>query len=199
MSSSFWDDRYRSTELVWSAGPNEFVKNYCADLTPGRSLDLAAGEGRNALWLAEQGWDSTAVDFSEVAIEKARKIAERRAVALTGVVADLADYIPEPGAYDLVILIYFHVPVDLWRTVLARCVDALAPGGRLLIVGHDRSNIEEGVGGPQDPLILTIPAETVALFDDRVVVETAEVVNRVVQTDDGQKVAKDTFVSAIRN
>ncbi len=199
MDSSFWDDRYRAAELVWSSGPNEFVANYCAELMPGRSLDLAAGEGRNALWLAEQGWDSTAVDFSEVAIAKALEIAVVRNVMLTGVVADLADYIPEPGAYDLVAVIYFHVPADLWHTVIARCVDALAPGGRLLIVGHDQSNITDGVGGPQDPRVLTTPDETVALFDDRVVVETAEVVDRVVQTDDGPKIAKDTFVSVIRN
>lgn len=199
MDPSLWDDRYRASELVWSAGPNQFVATYCADLAPGRSLDLAAGEGRNAVWLAEQGWDSTAVDFSGVAIAKAREIAAHREVELTGVVADLADYVPEPGSYDLVALIYFHVPTDLWQTVIGRCVDALAPGGRLLIVGHDRSNIDEGVGGPQDPGVLTTPEETAALFDDRVVVETAAVVDRVVQTDDGPKVAKDTFVSAIRN
>ena len=83
MDASDWDDRYRDQELVWSAGPNQFVEAICSPLPPGRSLDLAAGEGRNALWLAERGWDSTAVDFSAVAIEKAKAIASRRGVTLT--------------------------------------------------------------------------------------------------------------------
>ena len=198
MDSSLWDERYRQSELVWSAGPNEFVAAYCADLPPGRSIDLAAGEGRNALWLAEQGWDSTAVDFSAVAIAKANEIAAKRGVAITGIVADLATFVPEPASFDLVALIYFHVKPELWATVVGRCVDALAPGGRLLIVGHDRSNITDGVGGPQDPTVLTTPDEAVQLFDDRVEIEQAKVVDRIVETDDGPKAAKDTYLSVIR-
>ena len=69
-----WDDRYAASELVWSAGPNLFVEELCRDLAPGRSIDLAAGEGRNAVWLAEQGWDSTAVDFSAVGLAKAEEM-----------------------------------------------------------------------------------------------------------------------------
>ena len=60
MDAGEWDARYRDSELVWSAGPNQFVEECCADLPPGRAIDLAAGEGRNAIWLAEQGWDATA-------------------------------------------------------------------------------------------------------------------------------------------
>ncbi len=199
MDADFWDGRYSQSELVWSAGPNAAVEAYCSALSPGRSLDLAAGEGRNAIWLAEQGWDSTAVDFSGVAIDKAIQIAEHRGVSITGVVADLAEYVPEAGAYDLIALIYFHVAADFWATVVGRCVDGLAPGGRLLIIGHDRSNISDGVGGPQEPSVLTTPEETSALFDDRVEIERAEVVDRMVDTDEGPKAAKDTFLSVLRN
>ncbi|MEZ5340292.1 MAG: class I SAM-dependent methyltransferase [Acidimicrobiales bacterium] len=113
MDASVWDTRYAASDLVWSAGPNEFVASYCADLAPGRSLDLAAGEGRNALWLAEQGWDSTAVDFSPVAIEKLKKIAAHRSISVTAVVADLVEYQPTRGSYDLIALIYFHVEPPL--------------------------------------------------------------------------------------
>ena len=72
MNSEQWDQRYAGEELVWSAGPNIFVAGICAELAPGRVLDLAAGEGRNALWLAERGWQVTAVDFSQVAVDRMR-------------------------------------------------------------------------------------------------------------------------------
>ena len=77
MDAAAWDERYAATELVWSAGPNQFVEQELADLPPGRALDLACGEGRNARWLAERGWQVTAMDFSPVAIEKGRRLAEQ--------------------------------------------------------------------------------------------------------------------------
>ncbi len=75
MDAAGWNERYAGTDLVWSAGPNAFVEQICSSLTPGTALDLAAGEGRNALWLAELGWEVTAVDFSSVGLEKARRAA----------------------------------------------------------------------------------------------------------------------------
>ena len=75
MDSEAWDERYAATELVWSAEPNQFVAAECADLAPGRAVDLAAGEGRNAIWLAGRGWAVTAVDFSSVALERGRRLA----------------------------------------------------------------------------------------------------------------------------
>ena len=75
MDAEAWDERYADSELVWSVEPNQFVAAECADLPPGRALDLAAGEGRNSIWLARRGWDVTAVDFSQAGLDKGRRLA----------------------------------------------------------------------------------------------------------------------------
>lgn len=136
---------------MWSAEPNRFLPELVSDLEPGTALDLACGEGRNAIWLARQGWDVTGVDFSPVAIEKAWQLGDDEAVQW--VVADVTDYEPEE-MFDLVILFYLHVlPEDLAATI-SRGVDALNEGGHLIAVGHAVRNLEEGYGGPQYPEIL---------------------------------------------
>ena len=161
MDQRGWNDRYTAADLVWSAEPNQFFADAVRDLTPGRALDLGTGEGRNALWLAERGWDVTAVDFSDVAIEKARHIAGRRNVHVTWVVADLLDYNLQQRAFDLVALVYIHLPAKELRKVVAAAVAALAPGGTLFVVGHDTTNVAEGYGGPRDPALLFTPDEIV--------------------------------------
>lgn len=198
MDASDWDSRYEEKELIWSAGPNQFVEEFCSGLRPGRAIDLAAGEGRNALWLAEQGWEVDAVDFSAVAVSKLAKISAKRGVDVSGIVADLAEFVPEPGAYDLVLVIYLHVLADLWATIMDRAAAALAPGGRLLVVGHDRSNLGKGIGGPQNAAVLTTPSVTADALAPLIKIDRAEVVDRIVQTDDGPVTAKDTLVSAHR-
>lgn len=198
MDADAWDDRYRDTELVWSAGPNLFVEQYCRDLPAGSAIDLAAGEGRNAIWLAEQGWAATAVDYSAVAIDKALQIADRRGVTITTEVADLNSHQPTPGGYDLVVLAYVQLPDAEFTPILQRAALAVAPGGRLVLVCHDLTNLESGYGGPQHPAVLTTPEQVVAAIDDQLTVEVAQVAERHVQTDDGQKTALDTVVVAIR-
>ena len=91
MDRADWDERYAGSELLWSAEPNRFLVAETAGLTPGRALDLACGEGRNAVWLARRGWQVTGVDYSEVAIEKARRLASARKANVDWVVADLLD------------------------------------------------------------------------------------------------------------
>lgn len=198
MDASDWNDRYRDAALVWSAGPNQFVAELVGDLPSGRAIDLAAGEGRNTIWLAEQGWDATAVDFSDVAIGKAREIAERRGVAITAEVADLATYVPAPGGYDLVVVAYLQIPADQLDPILRRAADAVAPGGTFLLVNHDLANLDGGYGGPRQAAVLTTPQQVVAAIGDAVVIELAEVVERHVQTADGGRVALDTLVLARR-
>src|SRR5512134_2511652 len=105
-----WDARYAEVENLWAVKPNRFLVAEVADLPPGRALDLACGEGQNSIWLATLGWDVTGVDYSEVAIEKARTRAEREGVDVDFVCADLLEYEPAPEAYDLVLLLYFHIP-----------------------------------------------------------------------------------------
>jgi SAM-dependent methyltransferase len=157
-----WDRRYAAVENLWAARPNRFLVAEVSDLSPGRALDLASGEGQNAIWLAGIGWDATGVDYSEVAIAKARARAERDGVEARFVCADLVSYMPERGAFDLVLLLYLHIPPEERRTVLARAADALAPGGTLLLIGHDLTNMTEGVGGPSDPSIHVTPDEIAA-------------------------------------
>lgn len=198
MDAQTWNQRYSDTELMWSAGPNLFVEQLCRDLTPGRSIDLAAGEGRNAIWLAEQGWDSTAVDYSDVAIDKARQIAAKRGVTITTEAADLTEYEPTPGGYDLVVVAYLQLLDEQLTPILDRAAAAVAPGGTFVLVCHDRDNLERGYGGPQHPDVLTTPAQVVAAIGDRLTVERAEVAERHVQTDDGERVALDTLVLARR-
>ena len=198
MDAQTWNERYAATDLMWSAGPNQFVESICGGLTPGRSIDLAAGEGRNALWLAEQGWESTAVDYSDVAIDKARQIAERRGVSMTTEVADLNEYVPTAGGYDLVLVAYLQLPDDQLTPILARAAAAVAPGGSFVLVCHDATNLEHGHGGPQSPAVLTSPDQVVAAIGDGLTVERAEVAERHVETDDGTKTALDTVVIARR-
>lgn len=198
MDADSWNDRYRDTELVWSAGPNQFVEAICRDLPPGRAIDLAAGEGRNAIWLAEQGWQTTAVDFSDVAIDKARQIADRRGVEIDAQAADLTTYEPTPGGYDLVVVAYLQLADTELSPILRRAAAAVAPGGTFLLVNHDVENLERGYGGPQHESVLTNPKQVAAAIGDSLVVERAEVVERGVTTDDGARIALDTLVVARR-
>ncbi|MGE0026092.1 MAG: class I SAM-dependent methyltransferase [Thermoleophilia bacterium] len=197
MTPDDWDRRYAEPRLVWSAEPNRFLAEELAGLPPGRALDLACGEGRNAIWLARQGWDVTGVDFSGVAIEKAGRMAAEAGVSARFVRADLAGHVPEPGSADLVALMYLQVPEPLRTTVLGRAAAALRPGGTLLWVAHDRSNLDGGHGGPRNADVLSTP-EGVAGALGGLEVLRAEVVRRPVTTDEGEVVALDTLVRAVR-
>ena len=204
MDSTTWDARYAERDLVWSAGPNVFVEQVAAQLTPGRALDLAAGEGRNAIWLAEQGWEATAVDFSRVALERAQRIAGERLGELAAdrlhvVQADLLSYQPPAQAFDLVIVVYLQVAADQRRPVLRAAARAVAPGGHLLVVAHDSRNLTDGVGGPQDPAVLYTAADVVEdMQGGPLEVVRAETVTRAVSTDAGERHAFDCLVLAVR-
>ena len=165
MDSSGWDARYAAGQ-VWSSEPNRFFADAVAALgaTPGRAIDLACGEGRNAVWLAEQGWSVTGVDFSAVGVERGRAGAAERGLAVDWVVADLVTWDFGVAAFDLVAHVYLHWPTAEREPFLRRCAAAVVPGGVLVVIGHDRDNIEHGHGGPQDPDVLTTPEEQAGLF-----------------------------------
>jgi 2-polyprenyl-3-methyl-5-hydroxy-6-metoxy-1,4-benzoquinol methylase len=196
MEREDWDQRYVEKELVWSAGPNQFVAEVLDATPPGRALDLATGEGRNAIWLAERGWRVTAVDFSTAGLAKARTLAEARGVEVDWVAADVREY-DAPGAFDLVLIAYLHLPAAQNAAVVRRAAAAVAPGGTFLLVGHDRTNIAEGIGGPQDPDVLHTPEDVVAALDG-LDVQRAERVHRTVETDEHRAAAIDTLVVAVR-
>ena len=198
MEREDWDRRYHGTELLWTAEPNRFVATELQGLPPGRALDLGAGEGRNAVWLAERGWRVTAVDFSSVALDKGRGLAQARGVSVDWVSADLRGYRPEPAAYDLVLVAYLHLLPAERAAVLCGAATALARHGTLLVVGHDLANLAEGVGGPQDPAVLYTP-EAIAAELTGLEVGRAERVRRPVDTDAGTSEAVDTLVLATRD
>jgi len=195
MKSQDWDQRYATTELVWGAGPNRFLVSEVADLTPGRALDLGCGEGRNAIWLAERGWRVSGVDFSQAGLDKARRLAVDRGVEVTWVRADLLDYEPDHGAFDLVILMYIHLPAAQLADVMKTASAALAPGGTLLVVGHDLLNLSQGHGGPQDPELLFTPADIERVLPG-LGIERAESVLRPVTVDGREVSAIDALVRA---
>lgn len=197
MDASDWDRRYEERPLLWSAEPNLFLVSEVGAMPPGRALDLGCGEGRNAVWLAERGWQVTGVDFSPVALQRARQAAAERGVSLTLIEADLAQWAPPEQVFELVCLLYLHLPAGDLRRVLDAACSALAPGGTLLVVGHDRSNLEGGHGGPSDPAVLYTPEE-IAENLTGVAVEKAERVRRAVETDEGMRTAIDALVRARR-
>lgn len=184
MDADDWDRRYAASSLVWSSGPNAVVAAETADLPPGVAVDLAAGEGRNAIWLAERGWRVTAVDFSATATRRTTELAAQRLGAdadrLSAVTADLGGWAPPPPV-DLAVLAYLQVPADLRRRVHRAAAEALAPGGTFLLVAHHRDNLEHGVGGPQDPTVLFTADDVVAdLQGSGLHVDRAERVERQV-------------------
>ncbi|WP_370181034.1 class I SAM-dependent methyltransferase [Rhodococcus wratislaviensis] len=186
MDAAAWDERYSQSELVWGAPPNAVVVERVTSLPRGRALDLACGEGRNAHWLATRGWEVTGLDYSAVALDKARRVAAEapRSVRerLDYRVADVTDS-DLGGEYDLVLMIYLHLAPEERLQVVNRAISALKPDGILMILGHDTVNLSQGVGGPQDPEILYTPDDLVNSFDGRVAVDVAE--RRFRETDAG--------------
>lgn len=190
MDAQAWDERYAASGLVWSATPNQFVSAELADLRPGRALDLAAGEGRNALWLAGRGWRVTAVDFSLVGLDKGRALQQRHERSrdvqpVDWVHADVLTYDPGSVPYDLVLLAYLQLVPDERRTVVRRAFGALGDGGTLFLVAHDSTNLTEGTGGPTDAEVLFTAEDVLAdLAGERFTVERAGRVARVVASQD---------------
>ena len=209
MDARAWDERYAAADLVWSATPNQFVAEEVAALPAGRALDLAAGEGRNAIWMAARGWQVVAVDFSRVGIEKGRALEQRQRSAsgpgrVDWVVADALSHDPGPERFDLALVAYLQLVADERRTAVRRAFGALRVGGTLLVVAHDSTNLTEGTGGPQDPAVLYTAEEVLADLDgERFDVERAERVTRAVgATDDHRgeesRVAYDCLVRLVR-
>lgn len=202
MDAAGWDARYATDELVWTAEPNRWLVETLADVPPGTALDLGAGEGRNALWLARRGWDVTAVDFSAEAIRKGQAVqaadAPEASLGITWVQADLRSYTPAPRSSSAVVVMYIHLPAPARRALVRAAADAVAIGGVLLVVGHDRTNPTEGVGGPSRPEVLFTAHDIVADLTGLPGLETrrAERLGRPVGTD-GQ-FALDAVVEVVR-
>ena len=157
MERHAWDERYSAPDRKPLGEPNALVVEELAQTPPGRALELAAGDGRHALWLASRGWRVIAVDFSEVALRAAQARA-RTAGRHIGLVAADVHTFPLPSAtFDLVLATFFHPRPSERPALYPRLAQALAPGGTLLLVSYDRANLAEGNKGPQDPDFLMDP------------------------------------------
>lgn len=200
MGKEDWDQRYAAQELVWSAEPNRFLVSETAELAPGIALDLAAGEGRNAVWLAQRGWKVRAVDFSAVALEKGKALAASRQVddRISFNPADLRTYEPEPQLFDLVTLIYLQIPQAELIPILRNAARAVAPGGTLLLVAHDSDNLKYGYGGPQHPALLYQAEQVVAALESALEIDRAGQRIRPVRVGDRVEVAIDCLVKGKR-
>ncbi|MFC4602632.1 class I SAM-dependent methyltransferase [Rhodococcus kronopolitis] len=151
MDAVDWDARYRDSPDPWGQDPAATITERLAGRIPGHAVDLACGDGRHARWLHRSGWTVTGVDYSAVAIEAAR--ATDPDGGIDWQVGDVTRWAPA-GPVDLVLMSFLHLPVAELVEQVARAARWLAPGGRLLYLGHSLENYHRGVGGPPDPAIL---------------------------------------------
>lgn len=155
MSNVFWDQRYSGDELAYGEAANAFLSSV-ADRLPnvGRALDIGAGEGRNALFLASCGLNVLAVDQSEVGMQKALRLAKVRGLTLRTQAVDLRDFDAEHNSFDVITSIFVHLPADLRAAVHQRVGVWLKPGGLFVLEAYAPDQIARGTGGPKDPSLL---------------------------------------------
>jgi SAM-dependent methyltransferase len=155
MTKPFWDERYSSAELVYGEAPNEFLA-MMADRLPmsGDALDIGAGEGRNALFLASRGLRVLAVDQSEVGMQKAQRLAQARDLALRTQAVDLQEFDVEDNSFDIISSIFVHLPATLRAAVHERAQAWLKPAGVFVLEAYAPDQIERGTGGPKDRALL---------------------------------------------
>lgn len=151
MSSTFWNERYSGDELAYGEAPNDFLLSM-ADRLPnaGQALDIGAGEGRNALFLASRGLNVLAVDQSEFGMQKAQRLAQSRGLVLRTQAVDLQDFDAAPNSFDVISSIFVHLPAALRAAVHQRIGTWLKPGGVFLLEAYAPDQIERTTGGPKD-------------------------------------------------
>jgi SAM-dependent methyltransferase len=143
-----WDERYGRPGWAYGTEPNGFLISVADRLPAGRALCLGGGEGRNAVFLAQRGFDVTAVDWSAVGLEKAQQLAVEHEVAIRTEVADLASFTIDSGAWDVIISIFCHLPPGTRAPVHRAAVAGLKPGGALVLEAYTPRQLGYGTGGP---------------------------------------------------
>lgn len=143
-----WDDKYAVEDYVYGTEPNEFLRQHYQTLPKGKLLCLAEGEGRNAVFLAQQGYKVTAVDGSRVGLAKAKKLAQKKNVSIDIVQADLAHFELGISQWDGIVSIFCHLPPELRQRVHAQVVKALKPNGVLLLEAYTPDQLQYATGGP---------------------------------------------------
>jgi SAM-dependent methyltransferase len=154
-----WDERYSGASFAYGTEPNDFLVKVAGLLPAGPVLCLAEGEGRNAVFLATHGHAVLAVDQSAIGLEKARRLAAERGVAIETQVADLAEFDFVPRRYAAIVSIWAHTPPSVRRSVHRKCVEALAPGGVVVLEAYTPAQVGRGTGGPPDPSLCMSAAD----------------------------------------
>jgi SAM-dependent methyltransferase len=161
-----WDERYRAEEYVYGTAPNDFLKSVAARIPKGKVLSLAEGEGRNAVYLAEQGFEVLGVDSSAVGLGKARKLAAAHGVQINTAVADLTGYEIRPGFWDGIVSIFCHLPSAARRVLHRKVVAGLRPGGAFVLEAYTPAQLQLKTGGPSaEDLLMTLKVLKVELRD----------------------------------
>lgn len=188
-SAADWDARYQATQSVWSFEPNQFVVEQLKDLAPAVMVDLAGGEGRNALWFAARGWQVVNVDFSKVALEKFQLRAAEESLAVQSVLADAttAEFQCDP---ELIVIAYLQLPWSELRKALDNAL-AQQSAGVLFGVWHARENLRAGFGGPQSEQLLPSSEQLEDWLCSHGLRGRVQHRARTVQTDDGERKAID--------
>jgi SAM-dependent methyltransferase len=193
-----WDQRYASMEQMWSGQPNTQLVSETGGLRPGRALDVGCGEGADALWLAEHGWDVTALDVSQVALDRAADHAERAGVQVRWLHAGLVEAALPAECFDLVSAQYPALLRTETHEAELALLSAVAPGGVLLVVHHPAPSTEQARAHGFDPDDYVGPADVAALLDDRWRIEVDETRPRNVATGAGSGHTQDIVMRARR-
>ena len=152
---NFWDQNFSAPGYKYGTAPNAFLVDQAARLqAPSDVLLPGDGEGRNGVWLAQQGHRVTALDSSRVGLDKAHALAQERGVRIAAVLADLADWTPEPDSADALVLIYLHLPPSMRAAAHQRLMNALRPGGLLIVEAFHPDQLKHSSGGPKDAAML---------------------------------------------
>lgn len=181
MPSTFWNERYASSDLVYGESPNDFLASL-VDRLPrsGQALDIGAGEGRNALFLASKGLETLAVDQSEVGMQKAQRLATQRNLTLRTQAADLREFDAPPGSHDVVTSIFVHLPSTLRAAVYQRIPQWLKPGGLFILEAYAPDQLARDTGGPKDPDMLASLETILAEFGGALKIEHSAALIRTV-------------------
>ncbi len=194
---------YRSSARVWSGDPNPQLVAEIAEVTPGRALDVGCGEGADAIWLAQRGWEVVAVDISSVALERAARHADGSGPAVAARIewrqADLMTSPPETEAFDLVSAQFMQLPPEPRRRLFTALARSVRPGGALLVVGHHPSDLDTGVRRPPVPERFYTAADVAGLLDPSWTVVVDEARPRSARTpEDVEATIHDSVLLATR-
>jgi SAM-dependent methyltransferase len=201
MDADFWQARYRESEKIWSGAPNPQLVTEVSGLAPGMALDAGCGEGADAIWLADNGWKVTGVDFAQAALDKGAAEARRQGFGedITWVCEDLVGWQP-PREYSLVSAQFFHVEPSQRDAALRNLAEAVLPGGTFLVVGHNRQDVKTHTGHERLTDVLFDPADVEALLEPAEwLIAVSEARARVVDESEGKPFTyTDTVVRAVR-